>query len=88
MLLLRFVVGKANGMTNNQVSKSVSSVGSSLPGKNVSPKRDIIDVDDVNDNKVSRKPDIIDVVDDVKDNNTRDMDTGIGNSSSHRLICN
>jgi hypothetical protein len=64
MLLLRFVVGKANGMNNNQVSKFVSSVGSSLPGKNVSPK-----------------PDIIDAVDDVNDNNTRDMDTGIGKSS-------
>ena len=81
MLLFRFVVGKANGMTNNQVSKLVSSVGSSLPGKNVSSKSDIIDVDDVNDNKVSSKPDIIEVVDDVNDNNTRDLDTGIGKSS-------
>ena len=81
MLLFRFVVGKANGMTNNQVSKLVSSVGSSSRGKNVSSKSDIIDVDDVNDNKVSRNPDIIDLVDDVNDNNTRDLDTGIGKSS-------
>jgi hypothetical protein len=81
MLLFRFVVGKANGMTNNQVSKLVSSVGSSSRGKNVSSKSDIIDVDDVNDNKVSSKPDIIEVVDDVNDNNTRDLDTGIGKSS-------
>ena len=81
MLLFRFVAGKANGMTNNQVSKLVSSVGSSLPGKNVSSKSDIIDVDDVNDNKVSGNSDIIDVVDDVNDNNTRDLDTGIGKSS-------
>jgi hypothetical protein len=83
MLLFRFVAGKANGMTNNQVSKLVSSVGSSLPGKNVSYKPDIIDVDDVNDNKVSHEPDIIDVVDDVNDKNTRDIITGarIGKSS-------